>query len=357
MKNNNKPEYLDFNATTPVDKRVVEIMNYYFLEEFGNAGSRTHIYGQNAKKAVNNSREIIADSLNADPAEIIFTSGATESNNLALLGLQKYANESKKKHIISTQIEHKAVLEPLEYLSSIGFEVDLCPVTSGGFVDPIEIEKRLRKDTLLVSVMHSNNETGVIQPVEEISELIFDKGVFFHVDAAQTFGKEIKEVKELKCDFLSISGHKIFGPKGVGALYARRKDGYPAPLQPLMYGGGQERGIRPGTLAVPLIAGLGKATEIGVKEAEERKIRAVEKRKEVLEFLSGYEYEINGDLSRVQEHVINVSLKDFDSEAFILMLKDEIAISNGSACTSESYKGSYVLEAMGISEDALRFSV
>jgi len=347
---NLKPDYLDYNATTPVDPRVVEIMNFYFTQEFGNAGSRTHIYGQNAKSAVNLAREVIADSLMADPAEIVFTSGATESNNLALLGLQSYSNKVKKKHIISSIIEHKAVLEPLEYLESIGYEVEYCPVTEGGFVDPAEVQKRIRKDTLLVSIMYSNNETGVIQPVHEISEMIFDKDIFFHVDAAQAFGKEIEGLKELNCDFLSVSGHKIYGPKGIGALYTRRKDGYPCDLKPIMFGGGQERGLRPGTLAVPLIAGLGKATEIAISDNKKRKIASGKKRKEVLEMLKGFKYSFNGDQDRVQEHVMNIKLDDYDSEAFMIMMKDEFAISNGSACTSEAYKDSYVLSAMGVDE-------
>ena len=263
--------YLDYNATTPMDARVFEAMKPYFLEEFGNAGSRTHLYGQRAKQAVETARGRVAALLGARAEEVIFTSGATESNNLALLGLVPYGLETGRRHVLSTAIEHKAVLEPLDQMRKLGFEVELAPVTSGGYVEPETIRQRLRRDTLVVSVMHANNETGVLQPVEEIGEILASSETFFHTDAAQTFGKEVESLQRARWDFVSISGHKIYGPKGVGAIGVRRRTGERRPLTPLFYGGGQERGLRPGTLPVPLIVGLGKAAELALAEHEDRR--------------------------------------------------------------------------------------
>ncbi|MFV1965746.1 MAG: cysteine desulfurase family protein [Pirellulaceae bacterium] len=262
--------YADYNATTPLDPRVFEAMKPWFLDEPGNAGSRTHAYGQRAKDAVETARKQVADLIAAQPEEIIFTSGATESNNLALLGLAEYGIETGRRHIISTAIEHKAVLEPLERLRKLGFEVELAPVAPGGYVEPDAIKERLRPDTLLVSAMHANNETGVLQPIKEMSESLADTPALLHTDAAQTFGKEVEVLQRLRCDFLSISGHKIYGPKGIGALYLRRRSGERRPLSALLFGGGQERGLRPGTLPVPLAVGLGKAAQLAGEEHAER---------------------------------------------------------------------------------------
>ncbi len=211
-----RPLYLDYNSTAPLDPRVFEAMRPYFLEDIGNAGSRTHVYGQRAKEAVDRARQQVADLIGARSDEVLFTSGATESNNLVLLGLIRHGQTTGRRHVLATAIEHKSVLEPLDQLREAGFDVQLLPVTAGGHVEPDAVRERLRPDTLIVSVMHSNNETGVLQPVQEIAELLEGTKTFFHVDAAQTFGKEVETLRKLRCDFLSISGHKIYGPKGVG---------------------------------------------------------------------------------------------------------------------------------------------
>jgi cysteine desulfurase len=352
-----RPLYLDYNSTTPLDPRVFDAMKPYFLEEFGNAGSRTHVYGQRAKEAVERARSQVADLIAAKPEEIIFTSGATEANNLALLGLARHGEQTGRKHILSTVIEHKAVLEPLDRLRELGFEVELAPVTAGGYVEPDAIRARLRPETLIVSVMHANNETGVLQPVAEIAELLADTKTLFHIDAAQTFGKEVEALRTLRCDLLSISGHKIYGPKGVGALYARRPSGQRRPLAPLLLGGGQEFGLRPGTLPVPLIVGLGAAAELGGKEHHQHRAVAAQVKERFLRELGEVEFVLNGDVNRTMSHVANVCFPGVDSEALMLALRSEIAISNGSACTSASYSPSHVLKAMGVSDELVSTAV
>ena len=346
-----EPEYLDFNATTPLDPRVFEVMKEWYLGPPANAGSRTHVYGQRAKEAVENARKQVADVIDARPEEIYFTSGATESNNIAILGLTALGEKTGRKHIISTAIEHKAVLEPLEEMKRRGFEVDLAPVTTGGFVEVDSIERLLRPDTLLVSVMHSNNETGILQPIKEVGEIVSNFDAFFHTDAAQTFGKEIVELREAKCDFISISGHKIFGPQGIGALFVNRKSGKKRPIEPIAFGGGQERGLRAGTIPVPLTVGLGEAARLAISECKSRRKASQEIRKMILKTLASVEHEVNGDQARCQCHVINVRFPDVDSEALMMALKDQLAISNGSACTTSNYAPSHVLVAMGFDDD------
>jgi cysteine desulfurase len=337
------PVYLDYNATTPMDPRVLAAMTPWFLTP-SNAGSRTHVYGQKAKEAVENARKAIAGLLNAPPEEVFFTSGATESNNLAILGLVDHAEKSGRRHILSTAIEHKAVLEPLDRMRQLGFEVDLAPVTRGGYVEPGEIRRRLRPDTLLVSVMHANNETGVLQPVAEIGELLCGTETLFHTDAAQTFGKEVPALKALNADLVSISGHKIYGPQGIGALLVRRRGTQKRPVQPLLYGGGQERGVRPGTVPVALAVGLGEAARLAALEWESRRNAALALREQFLRDLQAVEHQVNGDPHRSLPHVVNVSFTGLDSEALMMAMRDMIAISNGSACTSASYKPSHVLQ-------------
>jgi len=345
-----RPLYLDYNATTPLDPRVLEAMRPYFLEEVGNAGSRTHIYGQRAKEAVERARGQVAKLLGCKSDEIVFTSGATESNNAVITGLSRHAVADQRRHILATAIEHKAVLEPLDALRSQGFDIEIIPVTPEGYVEPDAVRKAVRKDTLLVSVMHANNETGVLQPVAEIGEVLADSGVFFHVDAAQTFGKEVEGLAKVRCDFLSISGHKISGPKGIGALFARRRSGQKRPLVPLLYGGGQEMGLRPGTTPVPLVVGLGEAAAFAGQEYRARHIAAAEIKKRLLEGFAEVEHVINGDSERCQPHVLNISFPSVDSEALMMAVRDELAFSNGAACTSATYEPSHVLKAMGLSD-------
>jgi cysteine desulfurase len=349
--------YLDCNATTPLEPEVEKIMIHYLSAEFGNAGSRTHEFGLRAKQAVQKARTQIADVVGAEKDEVIFTSGATESNNLAILGLAAFGLESGKKHIISTQIEHKAVLEPLQILEERGFEITLVPPNKQGWVDPNNIKECLRDDTLLVSVMHVNNETGIIQPVVEIAELLKTRDTIFHVDAAQSFGKDIDTLMDKRIDLMSISAHKVYGPKGVGALVMRKRGYDRLPLQPLMFGGGQERKLRPGTLPVHLIAGLGLAAELAKNNCKTRREKCELFRKNALSKLGPLNPVINGLESRVMPHVLNISFPGVDNEALMVALKDIIAISNGSACSSHSYTPSHVLKAMQLSEEIIKGTV
>jgi cysteine desulfurase len=352
--------YLDCNATTPVEPRVQTEVIHYLTEEYGNAGSRTHDFGQRAKERVVRAREQVATVVGATPDEVTFTSGATESNNLAILGLAAHGEATGRRHIVSTSIEHKAVLEPLEELERRGFEVDLVDPTAGGWVDPDEITSRVRPDTLLVSVMQANNETGVLQPLLEIAERLSPFDTFFHVDAAQGFGKDLDPLLSTRIDLISVSGHKIYGPKGIGALIARRRGFSRSPLSPLFFGGGQERGLRPGTLPVPLIAGLGLAAELSLKEHDQRTAACLRFRGRIEVALKPFRPLANGDPSHTLPHVLNVSIPGLDSEAVMLALKGVVALSNGSACTSQKYEPSHVLLAMGlpdpIVQGALRFS-
>ncbi|OBC03468.1 cysteine desulfurase DndA [Mycobacterium sp. 852013-50091_SCH5140682] len=355
-----RPVYLDFNATTPVDRRVAEEVMTYLSNEFGNAGSRTHTYGQIAKERVNRARTEVATVVSAKPDEVVFTSGATESDNLALLGLAAHGIATGRRHIISTQIEHKAVLEPLEVLSRKGFEVELLPPHEGGWVSADQVAMSLRPDTLLVSVMAVNNETGVIQPLNEIAAILAGHEAYFHVDAAQAFGKLVDLLREPRIDLMSLSGHKIGAPKGIGALLTRRRGFKRPPLEPLMHGGGQERGLRPGTLPVALIAGLGMAAKLAAEEASERTRVCQETKRNLLKALEPLDIVLNGDPSRTVANALNFSVPGIDSEAAIVALKDVVAISNGSACTSQTYEPSHVLTAAGLPEariaGALRLS-
>ena len=349
--------YLDCNATTPIEKEVNERITYFLVEEFGNEGSHTHEHGMRARKAVEGARDEIGKVLSVTRNEIIFTSGATESNNLAILGLKEFGLKNKKKHIISSVIEHKAVLEPLEELKKEGFEIDLIPCEKDGRIDYNKIIKKVRLDTLLVSLMHVNNETGIKQPIQELCEDLKDKDCFLHVDAAQGFGKDIETLRNKRIDLISISGHKIYGPKGIGALITKLRNFEKPPLKPLFFGGGQEHKLRPGTLPVHLIVGLGETAKIALRDIKKRKElnnKIFDQVKELINTVSG---KINGDPKHLLGNCINFSIPKVDAEAFMLSTKDLIAVSNGSACTSTTYEPSHVIKAITEDKDRIRGAI
>ncbi len=352
--------YYDANATTPVDPRVADLVMHYMVEEFGNAGSRTHAYGARASQAVERARAQLMEVLGSDAYRIVFTSGATESNNIAVLGLAPWAKSQGRNHIVASAIEHKAVLEPIELLQAQGFDVDLVNAEENGAVSAEAVLRRVRSDTALVSVMHVNNETGVIQPVSELAGALASTSTVFHVDAAQGFGKDLVGLRHQGTDLISISGHKIYGPKGIGALAINEASQKHFRLEPLFRGGGQEYGLRPGTQPVPLIAGLGLASELAVAEHEGRTQALRSTRQEVLTAAVKAGGVINGDQDNTVGNVLNISFPGVDSESAIVLLQDTIAISNGAACSSASYTYSHVLQAMGLPEErvtsALRIS-
>ncbi|KAI0664693.1 cysteine desulfurase NFS1 [Cubamyces menziesii] len=354
-----RPIYLDMQATTPVDPRVLDAMLPFFTDQFGNPHSRTHAYGWEAEKAVEDARKHVADLIGADPKDIVFTSGATETNNMAIKGVARFHKE-KKRHIITTQTEHKCVLDSCRKLQEEGFEVTYLPVQHNGVIRLEDLEAAIRPDTSLVSIMTVNNETGVIQPIKEIGEIVRKhRGVYFHTDAAQAAGKIPVDVNEMNVDLMSISGHKLYGPKGIGAAYVRRRPR--VRLEPILSGGGQERGLRSGTLPTALAVGLGEAARIAKQEMARDHARV----KELSDRL------INGINARI-EHVVrngdpngypgcvNLSFAYVEGESLLMALKD-VALSSGSACTSASLEPSYVLRALGAAEDmahsSLRFGI
>lgn len=348
--------YLDTAATTSVDPRVAEVVMAHMTAEFGNSGSRTHEWGTRAKRSVQRAREQLAAAAFCSPDEVIFTSGATESDNLAILGLANHGVETGRHHVISCATEHKAVLEPLEHLAARGFDVELLYPDSFGRVTVDQVCGALRDDTVLVSMMLVNNETGLIHEVDSLAAHLRQTQTLLHVDAAQGFAKPTGQTLEL-VDLISISGHKIAGPKGVGALVVRRRGWNKAPLQPLMFGGGQERKLRPGTVPVALVAGLGLAVEILVSSGDLWKAGAEAFRAHLLDAISVVPYEVNGEPSLSMPHILNVAFPGIDSEALIVALQDTAGIATGSACTSASYTPSHVLTAMGLSEERVLKSV
>lgn len=351
------PIYLDCNATTDVDPAVRSAVLHYMVEDYGNAGSRTHAFGLRAREAVQQARAQVAAVVSARVDEVVFTSGATESNNLALLGLLPHGERVGRRHVVTTLIEHSSVLEPLDTLEARGFEVTFVPPTRGGWVDPDAVAAAVRADTLMVSVMHANNETGVVQPITELAARLQEREAYFHVDAAQGFGKAIDELRHPRIDLISLSGHKLFAPKGVGALIARRRRGRKPSLTPLMFGGGQERGLRPGTLPVPLVVGLGLAAESALREAGGRAAACRAFRERALSALAPLGPLVHGDVSRALPHVLNLSFAGIDSEALMVAWRGLIAVSNGAACSSQGYHDSHVLRAMGLPEEAIRGAV
>jgi cysteine desulfurase len=352
--------YLDCAATTPIDPRVRDEVVRYMDAEFGNAGSRTHEFGERARRAVEKARDQVAAVVGASRGEVVFTSGATEANNLAILGLVDHGRRIGRTHVASTAIEHNAVLEPLQELGRRGFEVTLVPPNRGGWVDPQALRAAVRDNTLLVSIMQVNNETGVIQPLDQIASLLADHPAYLHVDAAQGFGKEVPPLRNNRIDLISISGHKLHAPKGIGALVSRRRGDQKPPLAPLMFGGGQERGLRPGTLPVHLIVGLGLASELAVSEADQRAAANRQFRERALKALASLDPVLAGDQDRVVPHILNLSFPNIDADQAMEALAGIAAISNGSACTSQSLTCSHVLSAMRLPADqiegALRLS-
>ena len=352
------PVYLDYSATTPIDPRVVEAMLPYLTEKFGNPASRSHQYGWDAEAAVENARAEVAALVNADPKEIVWTSGATEANNLAIKGAANFY-QSKGKHLITVKTEHKAVLDTMRELERQGFEVTYLDVLPNGLVDMAALEAALRPDTILVSIMAVNNEIGVIQPIAEIGEMLRSKGILFHVDAAQATGKIDIDLSKLKVDLMSFSAHKTYGPKGIGALYVRRKPR--VRLEAQMHGGGHERGMRSGTLATFLIVGMGEAFRLARLEMQEENIRIRALRDRLLKGLSDLpEIYVNGDLEHRVPHNLNISFAYVEGESLMMAVKD-IAVSSGSACTSASLEPSYVLRALGLTDElahsSIRFSI
>ncbi|MDY6307856.1 MAG: aminotransferase class V-fold PLP-dependent enzyme [Oribacterium sp.] len=351
--------YLDYNATTPIDPRVLDFMIEIYRNDPGNADSRTHDFGEQARKVTENARKQVAELLGVTPEDVFFTSGSTESNNIAIQGLREYAASTGKKHIITTSIEHKSVLNTVKYMESQGFDVDYVSPDLSGRVSAEDVLSRIREDTLLVSIMHVNNETGTIQPVKEIGDALAEKEVLFHVDATQSCGKLVDEIRDLHYDMLSLSAHKFRGPQGIGALVLRRRNYKLPPVKNVYFGGQQEHGLRPGTTPVALVAGMGKACELAQAEYKEeaKGNRAI--RDEMLDLLKkeGVRYELNGDPQYCIDSTLNICFDGVSSEALMLSTKQYCAISNGSACTSKSYDPSYVLTAMGIPVDKIESSV
>ena len=353
-----QPIYLDYSATTPVDPRVAQKMIPYLTEQFGNPASRSHSYGWTAEEAVENAREEIAKLVNCDSKEVVWTSGATESINLALKGAANFY-KTKGKHIITVKTEHKATLDTVRELERQGFEATYLEVKDNGLIDMDVFRASLRADTILVSVMFVNNEIGVIQPIAEIGEICREKGIVFHVDAAQATGKVLVDLQALKVDLMSFSAHKTYGPKGMGALFVRRKPRIR--LEAQMHGGGHERGFRSGTLATHQIVGMGEAFRLARLEmqAENERIRMLRDR-----LLAGIkdmeEVYVNGDLDHRVPHNLNVSFNFVEGESLIMGIK-ELAVSSGSACTSASLEPSYVLRALGrndeLAHSSIRFTI
>ena len=350
--------YLDYNASSPVDKRVLERMIDVYQYHYGNADSRTHIFGTEAKEIVTASRKAIADILGVDSTDVIFASGSTESNNMATVGLLDYALESGRNHFITTSIEHKSVLEAMKYLQQKGCSVDFVSPDSSGRIRPEQILDLLTEKTLLVSMMHANSETGIIQPIEEVGEALSKTKTYFHIDATQGFGKLNQSLRNTKYNMLSITAHKIGGPQGVGAFVLRRDKTYRRPpVKQLMYGGQQERGYRPGTTPVALVAGFALAAEICEKEAELHTEHCRNIKNSFLDAIAGLNYTINGDQNYCLPSTINISFHGVDAEGIFLGVKDDYAFSNGSACNSGSHTPNYVLTAMGLDENRINEAI
>ena len=354
-----RPIYLDYQATTPVDPLVLEEMLPYLTRDFGNPASRSHVYGWSAEQAVERARQQVADAISADPREIVWTSGATEATNLALKGSAHFYS-GRGRHIVTLRTEHKATLDTCRQLEREGFEVTYVEVGENGLVSPESFAAALRPDTILASVLFVNNEIGVIQPLEEIGQLLRERKILFHVDAVQALGKIPVDVEALQADLMSLSGHKIYGPKGIGVLYVRRKPRVRVEAQ--IHGGGHERGMRSGTLPTHQIVGMGAASELAVRSMESDACRIRQLRDRLLHGIMGQleEVYVNGDLECRVPHNLNLSFAFVEGESLIMALKG-IAVSSGSACTSASLEPSYVLRALGkpdeLAHSSIRFGI
>lgn len=351
--------YLDYNASAPIAPAVLQVMVDVYQNRSGNADSRTHSYGDEARAVVETARKQVASLLGISPSEVFFTSGATESSNIAIQGLAEYARRSGKRHIITSSIEHKAVLETVRAMERQGFDVDFVAPEPSGRVDAAKIVDKLRDTTLLVSLMHVNNETGIIQPVEELGAELVARDVLFHVDATQSCGKLVDELRALAYHMLSFSAHKLRGPQGIGVLVLRKKGYRRPPVKAIMYGGQQERGLRPGTIPVALAAGCGAACALAEAHYAEDAVRLKEVKERAMELLDASElsYAVNGDPAHCLPNTLNVCLHGVSSEALMIATKQYCAVSNGSACTSTDYTPSYVLAAMGLSAERIASSI
>lgn len=350
------PIYLDYSATTPVDPRVAKVMADCLTSEgnFGNPASRSHMFGWKAEEAVENARRQVADLINADPREIVWTSGATESDNLAIKGVAHF-NHKRGKHLITSKIEHKAVLDSFRQLEREGFEVTYLDPNSDGIITPEQVADAIREDTTLVSLMHVNNEIGVITDIAAIGEICRSNKVFFHVDAAQSAGKVAIDMEAMKVDLMSFSAHKVYGPKGIGALYVRRKPR--VRLEAQMHGGGHERGMRSGTLPTHQIVGMGEAFRIAKEEMEKDTAHVLALRNRLLEGVKDMEQVyVNGSLEQRVPANLNISFAFVEGESLLMSLKD-LAVSSGSACTSASLEPSYVLRALGLDDEMAHSSI
>jgi cysteine desulfurase len=350
-----KPAYLDFQATTPVDPRVLDAMLPWLTQEFGNPHSRTHEYGFKSEEAVEKARAQVASLIGADPKEIIFTSGATESNNMAVKGVANFYKR-RKKHIITLQTEHKCVLDSCRHLEQDGFEVTYLPVQQNGIVDLDLLKESIRPDTGLISVMGVNNEIGVIQPLKEIGAMCRENKIFFHSDCAQMVGKLPLDVNDMNIDLMSISGHKVYGPKGIGAIYVRRRPR--VRLEPILSGGGQERGFRSGTVPTALAVGLGEACAVAERDMVNDYHHVSKLSKKFIDEITNNleEITINGDMEQRYPGNINMSFAFVEGESLLMALK-AIALSSGSACTSASLEGSYVMRALGVDDELAHSSL
>ena len=351
--------YLDWNASAPIAPEVVETMMEVYQNQIGNADSRTHAYGEAVRAVVEHARKQVAALLGVTSAEVFFTSGATESSNIAIQGLAAHAETSGKRHIITSAIEHKAVLETVKAMGRRGFAVDIVAPEPSGRVAKEKILEKLRTDTLLVSLMHVNNETGVIQPVEELGAELEKREILFHVDATQSCGKLVDELRRLKYRMLSFSAHKMRGPQGVGVLVLKKRDYKLPPVKAILYGGEQERGIRPGTIPAALAAGCGKACELAAMRYKEDSRKLQQIKAMLLQMIdeAGLAYSVNGDAEFSLPSTLNLSLHSISAEALMIAARGGCAISNGSACTSKSYAPSYVLRAMGVPAEQIESSI